>query len=112
MIKRNIKTCSQSAKEKAYFGLVRPVLEYSSVVWDPWQENQIHSLEMVQRKAARFVCRRYHNTSSVSNMLHELGWQILEQRRYVNILCMSYKIQNQLGRYSSKPLPNTSLISI
>jgi hypothetical protein len=45
--------------------LVRPTctLEYASSVWDPYQQNDIHRLEMVQRRAARYVTNRYHNTS-------------------------------------------------
>lgn len=36
-------------------------------------------LEMVQRHGACFVLNRYHNTSSVSDMLSELQWDILEE---------------------------------
>ncbi|CAC5391136.1 unnamed protein product [Mytilus coruscus] len=32
-------------------------------------------LEMVQRRAARYVTNRYHNTSSVSDMLNQLEWK-------------------------------------
>ena len=60
--------------------LVRPTLEYASSVWDPYQQNDIHRLEMVQRRAARYVTNRYHNTSSVSSMI-ELEWITLEERR-------------------------------
>ena len=65
-LKRNINISNKSIKEKAYVSLVRPTLEYASAVWDPYQQNDIHRLEMVQRRAARYVTNRYHNTSSVS----------------------------------------------
>jgi hypothetical protein len=36
---------------------------------------------MVQRRAARYVSRRNHNTSSVTAMLEPIGWESLESRR-------------------------------
>ena len=32
---RNLTTCPKDVKESAYKGLVRPVLVYGSLVWDP-----------------------------------------------------------------------------
>jgi hypothetical protein len=63
-IKRNLRV-----KERAYTSLVRPELEYSSCVWDPHTKSEIHQLEMVQRRAARYTCNRCHNISSVTEML-------------------------------------------
>ena len=34
-LRRNLSACPQDVKESAYKGLVRPVLEYGSLVWDP-----------------------------------------------------------------------------
>ena len=47
---------------------------------------------MVQRRAARWVTNRHHNTSSVSDMLHTLGWRTLEHRRATSRLCMLFQI--------------------
>jgi hypothetical protein len=41
-IKRNLRVNSKTVKEKADTSLVRPKLEYSSCVWDPHTESQIH----------------------------------------------------------------------
>ena len=51
---------------------------------------------MVQRRAARWVTGRYHNTSSVSDMLRGLDWRVLEQRRVDSRLSILYKIGNHL----------------
>jgi hypothetical protein len=32
---RNLKGSSKNTKERAYITLVRPILEYASIVWDP-----------------------------------------------------------------------------
>ena len=67
-VKRNIKTRSHNIKTKAYKALARPRLEYCDSVWDPHTQSAIQEIEMVQRRAARYVLRRYHNISSVSDI--------------------------------------------
>ena len=47
-LRRNLSNCSPSVKASAYFTIVRPVLEYAASVWDPYQQNDILSLEKVQ----------------------------------------------------------------
>ncbi len=54
----------------------------------------IYKLEMVQRRSARYVTNRYHNRSSVSDMLDQLSWVTLEERRKNARLSMLYKIKN------------------
>ena len=39
----------------AYQVLVRPKLEYCSTAWDPHSEDQIHSVEKIQQRAARYT---------------------------------------------------------
>jgi hypothetical protein len=95
-LRRNLKISSPKIKTLAYFSLVRPTLEYSSSVWDPYTKENINKIEMVQRRAARFVTNRYHNTSSVTELLTNLGWQPLAKRRADARLCLMYKIVNGL----------------
>ena len=51
---------------------------------------------MIQRRAARYVTNRYHNTSSVSDMLDQLEWPSLESRRTNSRLTMMYKMTKNL----------------
>jgi len=51
--------------------LVRPILEYSQTVWDPYTSSETQQLESVQRRAARFTLNRYRRAS----MLAELNWE-------------------------------------
>ena len=51
---------------------------------------------MIQRRTASFVLNRYHNISSVTEMLEELEWELLEHRRGRARLNMFYKIQHAL----------------
>ena len=82
----------QEVKKTVYTSLVRPLLEYSSCVWDPSAEGTKHDLEMVQRRAARFVLNDYYRTSSVTRMLSEIGWEDLETRRKAARLTTLHKL--------------------
>ena len=93
-LRRNLNISNCKAKETAYKSLVRPIVEYASPVWDPHTANNIDKIEMVQRRAARFVKNRYRQTSSVTSMLNELQWRSLRNRRADSKLTMFYKIVN------------------
>ena len=51
---------------------------------------------MVQRRAARYICNRYHNTSSVSDMLNIINLPSLAERRLRTRLVMMYKVSFHL----------------
>ena len=36
-LRRNLYKCSQEVKASAYISLVRPLMEYACIVWDPYQ---------------------------------------------------------------------------
>ena len=93
-LKRNLQINDTNLKTTAYQTLVRPQLEYASSVWDPYTKKNTDRLEMVQRRSARYVLNRYNNTSSVTNMLHHLKWESLEQRRKAQRVTNMYKICN------------------
>ena len=93
LLKRNLSPCDRKVKEAAYFGLVRPILEYASQAWDPHTANLIDELEKVQRRAARFVSGNYHDYTpgSMTKIINDLGWQTLEHRRKIDRLCLFSK---------------------
>ena len=81
-----------SRSESAYISLVRFTLEYAASVWDPHLAKDINKLENIQRRSARFVKGDYRTTSSVTQMLQELGWQDLQSRRRDLRLALLYKV--------------------
>ena len=68
LTKRSLHKCSQ-VKTEAYTTLVRPKLEYSSVVCNPYRKYQITQMEKIQHRAARFVLGGFSRESSVTSTL-------------------------------------------
>ena len=95
-LQRNIHQCPRKTKELCYKTLVRPIVEYSSIIWDPQTASYTHKLEMVQRRYARFVLGDYRTTSSVTAMISQLQWTTLQERRAQAKAVMMYKIVNNL----------------
>ena len=91
-IRRNLKGSPASAKELAYQAMVRSAMEYGAAIWDPHTKEATDRVEMVQRRAARFVTNRYHRTQSVTALLEDLGWDTLQQRREDMRLAIIFKI--------------------
>ena len=67
-LQRNIHQCPRETKVLCYKTLLRPVIEYASIIWDPHTNANISRLEMIQRRYARFVFHDYRRSSSVSAM--------------------------------------------
>ena len=91
---RNLKGCPEKLKQTAYFSLIRCFMEYGATVWEPHQKYNSDKVERVPCRAAKFVKSRYTRYSSVSEMLDELGWLPLSQRRQEALLILFCKIIN------------------
>ena len=96
VLRRNLRSCKEDTKTKAYFTMVRANLEYCSSVWNQHNKDQVRKVKMVQRRAARFTTNRYRNTSSVSSMLDHLQWESLESRRSKIQPTLFYKVVQDL----------------
>ena len=83
---------------------MRPIVEYSATVWNPYVAKNIQQVEMIQRRAARWVLGFYDRLDSVNDMLSSLKWSSLELRRSDARLCMLYKESNGLATYECDKL--------
>ena len=74
-LRGNLATCPRDVKESAYKGLVRPVLEYGSSVWDPKSILLQDEFEKVQKRAARFIqfLRVFLPILVTANYVYETG---------------------------------------
>merc|ERR1711867_13262 len=76
-VTRNLQGCPEQVQAHCFRGMVRPVLEYASSVWDPHQQYLINSLESVQRRTARRIVRDFSPTTSCSELLSRLNIPLL-----------------------------------
>ena len=92
LLRRNLKTVCQTLKTQPYQSLVKPHLEYAATDWSPYTAENINKLEVVLRRAVRYTCNRFHNTSRVSEMIGHLGLESLAACRNNMRLQMMYCI--------------------
>ena len=95
-LKRNLQIKQKHIKSNAYKTLVRPQVEYAAALWDPYTTTNKQKIEKIQRRAARYVCNNYSREASVTQMITELGWRSLEQRRADIRLILLYKVIHAL----------------
>ena len=113
-LKRNIRSAPQAAKATPYKMFVHPIVEYAATTWAPSTDTNTDSrIEMVQRRAARFVTNDYGQKSSVTEMMTDLGWVTLQKRRDLARLSMMYRIVHNLVDIPVEPYltPSTSMMT-
>ena len=82
----NLTKCANKA-----LGFLRRNLRINSVKAKEQSLYQQTQLEMVQRRASRFVCNRYRQLSSVTNIMAGHDWEPLLNRRRAFRMFMFYK---------------------
>jgi len=105
LLKRNLKAPFMHLRERAYFSLVRPKLEYATTVWNPHLTTDKIALEKIQRRAAQYVKGIYTYDASVTQMLNELEWESLESCREQLSLTMLYNMLKQNTYFLSEYIP-------
>lgn len=75
-----------------YKTLVRPILEYSSVRWNPHKISDIKKIEYFQKKAICFIYCRYDRYCSPGSHLHSLQLTSLSSRHHVESLKCLYTL--------------------
>ena len=81
-LRGNIYQCSQNVKEAAYRGLVCPILEYGSCVWDPEGVILKQEIEKVLNRAARFVTNNYcFETGSMTGILEKTKLRVSQEKK-------------------------------
>lgn len=86
-----------------FVALVRPVIEYCSIIWAPSYNVHINRLESIQKKFLKFMCYKF-GVLYVSDNYHQLlryfSLQPLLQRRQFCDIMFFFKVLNNLIRCS------------
>ena len=114
-LQRNFKKCPTNIKVSCYKSLVLPVLEYGCTIWDPYTNKDIRNLEMIQRRAARFILNDYSWYTSVSQLLLDVNLPSLQSQRSNSKAIILYKIIHNLvyqpnSSFLMPPLPVITII--
>lgn len=85
---------------RLYNALVRPSLEYASIIWAPESENSINLIEMVQKRFLRYLYLKkydvYPYLMPTKNLLRIFNMQSLQQRRNMHCALFLYNIVNNI----------------
>ena len=96
LLKRTLSPCSQIVKSIAYKMLVRPQLEYSIEVWNPYTMKCIKKIEHIQRNSCRLISQEYRRGTDTSVLINRLDIESLYTRRLIHQATMFYKIHYNL----------------
>ena len=91
MLMRNLKKARTKSRSICYKCICRPILEYASQSWSPHLVKHIDTIEAINRKAFRWA---YHKKKfdHISDLMTQLDWQTLAERRQNSDLKLYFKI--------------------
>ena len=93
--------------EIIYTTFIRPLLEYSVVIWDKCTRYGKQELDKIQNEAAR-IATGATVLISLENLLDEVKWQPLQKRKDNHKLTLFYKMNNNITpSYLSDLVPGT-----
>lgn len=108
LIHKSFKHTTADVRLKLFIMYVRPILEFTAVIWCPHFKKDIHIIESVQRRATKRLFNE--NTISYPERLERLNLPSLESRRKRGDLIETYKwvhnhydIEDQLFKFTQNP---------
>ncbi|XP_071166247.1 uncharacterized protein [Mytilus edulis] len=93
-LRRNLQHCPMECRKTAYIALIRSIMEYGSIIWDPYTQKDIDKLESIQKRGARFITKDYKSREEgcMTKMLKELQLLSLQSRRQQQRLIFFFKV--------------------
>lgn len=105
LIRRSFEFMDREMFLTLYKTLIRPTLEYATVIWSPWLNKHIVAIEQVQRRATRLV--KDISNKTYEERLIELGLPTLMYRRERSDMIQMFKIMNKFDEVHLKSLSSS-----
>ena len=102
MIKRSITCKNKENVMNLYKTLVRPILDYGSAIWNPYQKQDINTLEKVQRRTTKMITGT--RNLSYRERLRRCKLMTLEERRRRYDLIEMFKIMKGIYKINKEKL--------
>ena len=111
LLMRNLKKAKPKTRKIAYITICRPILEYASQSWSPHLQKHIRLIENINRKAFRWAYS-IKKFDSISSLMADFNWPVLELRRISSDLNMYARIVSGKAAVDrEKILPHQSIYS-
>ena len=92
-LQRNLVKSSKDTRLSCYKTFIRPIVEYASTVWDPSDNEKLRlQIEMVQRKALRWIFNSWKHSTSPTKLRESLKLKTLDDRRKLASLKMLHEL--------------------
>lgn len=91
-IRRNFSKAPSALKLLLYKTWISSKLQYASSVWDPYHDNLITSLHVVQNNSVRFILSNYNRIASTTSMKSSLGLPSFASRWKISRLATFHKL--------------------
>ena len=112
LLKRRSFALSRKQKCSIYLNIIRPAMEYASLVYYNCSTHDSIRLEQVQRRASTtynaLVCACALKQTDTKRLLDVLGWYSLSVRRTAAGLCYMFKLTRNFLLLTSPILPRLS----
>ena len=99
-LKRNCTELSLRTNLHLYLALVRPNVEYASVVWNPYQSYQVMRLERVQQRFIKWMCFKknieYHRCDYELMCSHHKLLTLKHRRAVIDVTFLFKVISNDI----------------
>ena len=97
LISRLKHALSPALLNTVYKSIIQPLFDYCDTVWGYCFKSQQYILQRLQNRAARIITGNFDYTQSATDLIQNLGWTKLAERRKFHTSILSFKSLNGMA---------------